>query len=138
SRSTWSKWGRARVSKCRRLDEAPGFTVMSEQRFHLAAEVLIPGTRLPDEFASPAFFHLQSSVKDLFDLSPTLRLHRASLRSVPAAARPWLTANPALQFRVKPSIPRRFPPRSGRQRTASRPPGFCAHPLSPADSEHHL
>ncbi len=45
---------------------------MRQQRFHLAAEVIIPGTRLSHEFASAAFFHLQGSVKDLFDLSPAL------------------------------------------------------------------
>src|SRR6266566_7776514 len=28
--------------ECRRLDEAPSFTVMSQQRFHLAAEVSSP------------------------------------------------------------------------------------------------
>src|SRR5260221_602501 len=86
---------------------------MRQQRFHLAAEVIIPGTRLSHEFASAAFFHLQGSVKDLFDLSPALTLHRVSLRSVRAAARPWLTSNPASQFRVKPSTPPRFPLRSG-------------------------
>src|SRR6266702_2450890 len=115
----WSEWGRVGVSKCRRLDEAPGFTVMGQQRFHLTAEVFVSGTRLPDKLASPAFFHLQGSVKDLFDSSPTFTLHRVSLRSVPAAARPWLAANPASQFRAKPSTPPRFPPRSGLQKRIS-------------------
>src|SRR5437868_9647628 len=89
---------------------------MRQQRFHLAAEVLIPSTRLPDQFASAAFFHLQGGVKDLFDSSPALTLHQVSLRSVRAAARPRLTSSPASQFRVKPSRPPRFPLRSGLQK----------------------
>src|SRR5450755_4228381 len=110
---------------------------MSQQRLNLSAEVLIAGTRAPDELASGAFFHSQGIVKDLFDLFPALTLHRASLRSVRAAARPWLTSNPASQFRVKPSVPPPFPPRSGRQRIASRQLGSCVRPPSPDDSEHH-
>src|ERR1700688_2751167 len=110
---------------------------MRQQRFHLAAEVIIPRTGLPDEFASAAFFHLQGGVKDLFDLSPALTLHRVSLRSVRAAARPWLTSNPASQYRVKPSGPPRFPPRSSLQKSASRQPGSCARPPSQVDSERH-
>src|SRR6266568_3490636 len=110
---------------------------MGQQRFHLTAEVFVSGTRLPDKLASPAFFHLQGSVKDLFDSSPTFTLHRVSLRSVPAAARPWLAANPASQLRAKPSTPPRFPPRSGLQKSASRPPGSYARPPSRANSERH-
>src|SRR5260370_28406310 len=108
---------------------------MRQQGFPLGAEVLIPSTRLPHEFASAAFFHLQGSVKDLFDLSPALTLHRVSLRSVRAAAKPWLTSNPASRFRVKPSTPPRFPLRLGLQRSASRQPGFCARPPARVDSQ---
>jgi hypothetical protein len=85
---TLPQCGRARASKCRRLDEAPGFIMMSQQRLHLPAEVLIARTRLPDQLVSASFFHLQGSVKDLLDLLPAFTLHRVSLRSVRAAAKP--------------------------------------------------
>src|SRR5579864_298056 len=75
--------GRYRANACsigfaverRSLNEISRILVMGQQRFHFAAEVLISGTRTPDELASAALFHLQGSVKDSFDLSPPLTLH---------------------------------------------------------------
>src|SRR5450631_456141 len=132
----WSKWGRVRVSKCRRLDEASGFSVMSQQRLHLAPHVFIPSAGFLKHCGPAALLGFQSFVEDALDLLPALRFH-LPCHSFHEEARLSRVSNPASPFRVKPSTPPRFPPRSGRQRTASRRLGSCVGLPSPDVSEHH-
>src|SRR5437016_13628756 len=108
----WSEWGRVPVSKCRRLDEAPGFSVMGQQRFHLAAQVLVAGAGFLKHCGPAALLGLQSLVEDALDPPPAFRFH-LSCHSFHEAARLSPISTPALKFRVKPSTPPRFPPRSG-------------------------
>src|SRR6266478_9529617 len=132
----WSEWGRVRVSKCRRLDEAPGFSVMGQQRFHLAAKVFIPGAGFLKHCGPAAILGLQNLVKDALDPPPAFRFHLPS-HSFLVGAMPLRVSNPASPFPAKLSTLPQFPPRSGRQRTASRRLGSCVRPPSPDVSEHH-
>src|SRR6266446_5829888 len=97
----WSEWGCARVSKCRRLDEARGFTVMGQQRFHLAAEVLIPGAGFLEHCGPAAILGLQSLVEDALDFPPAFRFHLPG-HSFRVGAMPSRVSSRASQFRVKP------------------------------------
>src|SRR6266436_320226 len=132
----WSEWGRARVSKCRRLDEAPGFSVMGQQRLHLAAQVFIPSAGFLKHCGPAAILGLQNLVEDTLDPPPAFRFH-LSCHSFHEEARLSRVSNPASQFRVKLSTLPQFPPRSSRQRNASRRLGSCVRPPSPDVSEHH-
>src|SRR5260370_25069801 len=132
----WSQWGRARVGKCRRLDEAPGFTVMGQQRLHLAAEVFIPGAEFLKHCGPAALLGLQSLVEDALDPPPAFRFH-LPCHSFHEEARPSRVSNPASQYRVKPSTPPLLPPRSVRQITASRRLLSCVRLPSPDVPQHH-
>src|SRR6202162_6431496 len=102
----WSEWGRVRVSKCRRLDEAAGFIMMDPQRLPLAAEVFIPSAGFLKHSDPAALLGLQSLVEDALDPLPAFRFHLAC-HSFHEEARLSRVSNPASQFRVKPSTPDR-------------------------------
>src|SRR5216684_1867492 len=132
----WSEWGRVRVSKCRRLDEAPGFTVMGQQRFHLAAEVLIPGAGFLKHGGPVALLGVQNLLENALDLTPAFRFHLPH-HLFRVEARLLQASNRAPPFPAKPSTLPPFPPRSSRQRSASRRPGSCVRQPPPDDAEHH-
>src|SRR5262245_23086406 len=111
----------------RRFDEMFGAEVEAEQRFYLAAQLLIALASLGEKRGALGLRAFQSRVPEPLDPPPQfLRLfrpHRSPPRSVRARARLSPIANRASRCLARPSTPPLFLPRSSRRRNAVRQPG---------------
>src|SRR6266478_3873720 len=79
---------------------------MRQQRFHLAAEVLIPGAGFLEHRGPAALLGVQSLVEDALDFSPAFRFHLPG-HSFRAGAMPSRVSSRASPFPAKPSAPPR-------------------------------
>src|SRR5712692_2944591 len=140
-------WARADLLLCQSLGchlyggcfhKVLGLLLTGEQGFDFAAQGLVILTGRRKESGALAFLTLQGSVKELLDLPPTIRLHAAHPYSARAEAKPWPPSSRAGQSQGKPSAPRRFPPRSTRQKSAVPPLGLFWRPRQPSGSAHCL